>query len=200
MGVGPLLRTFQSQCSSSCPIVSASRWQNTGRRTPDQPKSNYAMGHNRDTEVRGLPTPRAQGWFHTGSMVGEGLGTGTTHSEDKWDKGLGLGSTPERRVLDQVGGSTLHFVDGQTEGPGGMGPFWPTSPGPVEPGSHRKQARFGNRPHSRSLGLEVLTGVGSDLPPAPSYEPWASSLLSPRAIFSGLSLSTQETGLWRMRL
>lgn len=105
VGVGPLLRTFQSQCSSSCHIVSASRWWNTGRRarpwgTLDQPKSDYAMGHNRDTEVRGLPTPRAQGWFHTGGMVGEGLGTGPTHSEDKWDKGLGLGST-QRRVLDQ---------------------------------------------------------------------------------------------------
>lgn len=59
------------------------------------------MGHNRDTEVRGLPTPRAQGWFHTGSMVGEGLGPRTTHSEDMWDKGLGLGSTRERRVLDR---------------------------------------------------------------------------------------------------
>ena len=68
VGVGPLLRTFQSQCSSSCHTVSASRWQNTGRRagprrTLDQPKSNYTAGHNRDAEVRGLPTPRAQGCF-----------------------------------------------------------------------------------------------------------------------------------------
>lgn len=111
--------------------------------------------------------------------MGEGLGVGASHGEDKLDKGLVLDSTHERRILGQAGGSTLYFIDGQTENRPGLG-----NPPPIAEG----------------LGLEVLPGVGPDLPPSPSYELWASSLLSSRAILSGLSLFTQETGLWRMKL
>ena len=53
--------------------------------------------------------------------MGEGLGVGAAHGEDKLDKGLGLGSTHERRVLGQAGGSTLYFIDGQTENRPGLG-------------------------------------------------------------------------------
>lgn len=43
-------------------------------------------------------------------------------------------------------------VDGQTEGPGGMGPFWPTSPGPVGAlAAIENRNQFGDRPIAKGL-------------------------------------------------
>ena len=46
-----------------------------------------------------------QNWVH--------IGHNCIRSEDKLDKGLDLGSTQNRKLLDEVGSPTLHFVDGQ---------------------------------------------------------------------------------------
>lgn len=99
-----------------------------------------------------------------------------------------------------MGGSTLHFVDGKQRVQEAWDPSGPPAQAQLSLAAIENRLGLGMAPIAEGLGLEVLTGVGSDLPPTPSYEPWASSLLSPRAIFSGLSLSTQETGLWRKRL
>lgn len=124
VGVGPLLRTFQSQCSSSCHILPhVGRIPGVGLCPGGHWTSQRAITQwgTMGTQRLGDCPRRGHGAASHWEYVAEGLGVGAAHGEDKLDKGLGLGSTHERRVLGQAGGSTLHFVDGQTENRPGLG-------------------------------------------------------------------------------
>lgn len=103
------------------------------------------------------------------------------YSEDQSDEGLDIGWAPRKcKLLNQVGSSTLHFVDGQRGREGWDLPRRPaqaqTCPATTE---DRPGQPSGTLLTAKGLGLEVLTWRWvrpSSVPPAVSSGPLASVL------------------------
>lgn len=138
------------------------------------------------------PPHSAHGVVHSRAWGVQGCahsGHSCLHGAGESDKGLDVGRAPR-----QCGGSsTLDFLDGQTEGPGG----WDLPRPPA-------QARACLRPQKTGLGGPLGSCSRPEAcawrfcPPAKSSGPPPSVVQ--RWVLSGLSLSAQETGLWRRQL
>lgn len=65
----------------------------------------------------------------------------------------------------------LHFVDGKQRVQEAWDPSGPPAQAQLSLAAIENRLGLGTAPIAEGLGLEVLTGVGSDLPPPPAMSP-----------------------------